>query len=154
MKNLENVEDKRYTFGIVLLIANRMDTLLDRDLKEFDITGKQWLLSVVVESLFDEPPTIKQISSIMGSSHQNIKQLALKLEQKGLVVLEKDPKDGRATRIKLKEDRSEFWADIAPKGTSFIGEIFKGINTNDLAKAREVMEKISSNLLDMEGERQ
>ena len=29
-----------------------------------------------------EPPTLKELSDILGSSHQNVKQILLKLEKK------------------------------------------------------------------------
>lgn len=82
MSKLNSMKDQKFVFGSVLVISNRMDALLERELKEYDVTAKQWLLTAVLANSFDKPPTIKEVAGEMGSSHQNVKQLALKLEQK------------------------------------------------------------------------
>ena len=109
MDNMDLMPDQKFIFGSVQIVANQIDTLLERELKEHHLTTKQWLLTIVVENTFDHAPTIKEVAKGMGSSHQNIKQVALKLEQKGFVIMEKDPKDARITRIKLTDARRFFW---------------------------------------------
>ena len=37
-----------------------------------------------------EPTTLKELSDILGSSHQNVKQILLKLEKKGFIKFEED----------------------------------------------------------------
>jgi len=108
VSKIQSLKDQKFVFGSVQIVANKMNTLLERELKEFDITSKQWFLTVVIENSFDKPPTIKEAAKAMGSSHQNVKQVALKLEQKGLVCLEKDKKDARVTRIRLTEQSYKF----------------------------------------------
>jgi len=66
-----------------------MDTLLERELKEYDVTAKQWLLTAVLANSFDNPPTIKEVAREMGSSHQNVKQLALSLNKRACLFLKK-----------------------------------------------------------------
>ena len=42
-------------------------------------------------SLFrEDPPTLKELSELMGTSHQNVKQIALKLERKGFISILRD----------------------------------------------------------------
>lgn len=127
LSKLESMEDQKFVFGSVLIVANRMDTLLERELKEYDATTKQWFLAVIVDNSFDELPTIKEVAREMGSSHQNVKQVALKLEQKGLLILEKDKKDARVTRIKLIDQSFRFWEKTKSKAANFTQELFKGI---------------------------
>ena len=150
MSKLDPLEDARYVFAMTLIVANRMDTLLDRELRAFDVTAKQWLLSAAVSGLFDEPPTIKEVAREMGSSHQNIKQVALKLEQKGLLKLEKDKKDARATRLKTTDKSDGFWSEIQPKGTKFIEALFRNVKTEDLSRARNILRTMVLNLASME----
>ena len=144
------MKDQKFVFGSVLVIANRMDTLLERDLKEYDVTAKQWLLTAVLANSFDKPPTIKEVAREMGSSHQNVKQLALKLEQKGLLVFEKDKKDARVTRLKLTDEIYEFSKLTQSKAISFTQAVFKGIEKDDMSKARAVLQKMLSNLTEMD----
>jgi len=150
LEKLEQMGDEQFIFGALLIGANRMDTLLERALKEFDITSKQWMLSIVIDNLFGEAPTIKEAAREMGSSHQNVKQLALKLEQKGLLRLEKDKCDARVTRLKMPPESAAFWNKTQPKGTAFMDAVFGGITKEELAAARGVLNKIAANLADME----
>ena len=127
MSKLDSMKDQKFVFGSVLIIANRMDTLLERELKEYDVTAKQWLLTAVLANSFDKPPTIKEVAREMGSSHQNVKQVALKLEQKGLLVFEKDKKDARVTRLKLTDQIYDFLQSTQSKVTNFTQALFRGL---------------------------
>jgi len=127
-----------------------MDTLLERDMKEYGVTTKQWFLLVIIESLFDNPPTMKEVAKEMGSSHQNVKQIALKLEQKGLLILEKDKRDARATRLKLTDDSYAFLNKIKCEGTEFTKMLFKDIDKEELAVARRGMQKMLLNINEMD----
>jgi MarR family transcriptional regulator, transcriptional regulator for hemolysin len=146
MNKLEIMEDKQFLFGSFFLASNRIDTLMEREISKFDITIKQWFLSIIINHLFDSPPTIKDVAKEMGSSHQNVKQIALKLEQKGLLILEKDKTDSRATRLKLTKSGYEFWQKIQEEGNSFTRALFQDINKEELSAARDFMKKILMNI--------
>ena len=60
LSKIESLKDQKFVFGSVQIVANKMNTLLERELKEYDITSKQWFLTVVIENSFDKPPTIKE----------------------------------------------------------------------------------------------
>jgi len=137
-------------FALLLIISNKIDTLLEREFKEFDVTTKQWFLSETIHSLFDYPPTMKEVASEMGSSHQNIKQVALKLQQKGLLKLEKDKKDARVTRLRLTEQSHGFWEKTDSKGTVFRENMFKEMDKKDLETTRALLEKMLLNLAEIE----
>jgi len=86
----------------------------------------------------------------VGSSHQNVKQVALKLEQKGLLVFEKDKKDARMIRLNLTDQINEFAQLTQSKATAFTQALFKGIEKDDMSKARAVLQKMLSNLTEMD----
>ena len=44
--------------------------------------------------------TVKELAEIMGSSHQNVKQILLKLEKKGVVYITADERDKRKQQKK------------------------------------------------------
>lgn len=150
MSKIESLKDRKFVFGSIQIVANKMDTLLERDLKEYDITFKQWFLTIVVENSFDSPPTIKETAKAMGTSHQNIKQIALKLEQKGLIALEKDKKDARVTRIRLTDLNFKLTERLQTKAAFFTENLFLGITEDEMAKARIVLYKMMSNLAKLE----
>ena len=150
LKKTNTITDEPMIFALLLIISNKMNTLLERELKEFDVTTMQWFLSETIHSLFDCPPTMKEVAREMGSSHQNVKQVALKLQQKGLLKLEKDKKDARVTRLRLTEQSYDFWNKTDTKGTAFRKNLFKEIADEDIAAARAVLEKMLLNLTEIE----
>jgi len=152
MSKTDEMEAGKYVFGALLVVANRMETLLERELKEFDITTKQWFLSLIVDNLFSEPPTIKEVAKQMGSSHQNVKQVALKLQQKGLLGLEKDKTDARVTRLRLTQEKTDYWLKMEPKGTAFTAALFEGIEEKDMQAAGIVLTTMLANLEKLEKE--
>lgn len=150
MSKDEKLSDRQYLFGMIFIVSNRVDTILEREFRRFDITTKQWFLSVIIDNLFDNPPTMKEAAKEMGSSHQNVKQVALKLEQKGLLSLQKDKRDARITRLKLTENSYNFWEKVRKEGTTFTQALFKNIDKDELAVARIVMQKMQSNINEMD----
>lgn len=66
-------------FGALLAYGNRLQALGDGFYRE--VTTKQWFLLACLE-LFEAPPTLGELADAMGCSHQNTKQLALKLAAK------------------------------------------------------------------------
>ena len=152
MDNINSMPNQKFIFGGVQVVANQMDTLLERELKEHNLTTKQWLLTIVVQNIFDHDPTIKEVAKGMGSSHQNVKQVALKLQQKGFVVMEKDPKDARITRIKLTDAIDSFGKESQQKSELFTEKLFDGITAEELAMTRSALEKLLANLEAMDRE--
>jgi len=146
----KNIPDEAMIFGLLLIIPNKMNTLLERELKEFDVTTKQWFLSETINSLFASPPTLKEVAAAMGSSYQNVKQMAIKLQEKGLLTLEKDKKDARVTRLRMTEQSYDFWKRTDPKGTIFRERMFKEMDPNDIATTRHSLEKLLSNFAEIE----
>ena len=58
-------------------------------------------------NLCKESPTINELSDIMASSHQNVKQILLKLEKKGFVRMIADEQDKRKQRVILTKKAQE-----------------------------------------------
>lgn len=145
-----SIPDRPMIFALLLIISNKMDTLLERELKEFGVTAKQWFLSETLHSLYESPPTLKEVANDMGSSHQNIKQVAIKLQKKGLLRLEKDKNDARVTRLRLAEKSGAFWAQTDAKGDLFRENMFKGVKEPDVSSARKLLELILANLTSIE----
>jgi len=150
MKKTDGMDNAHFIFGAVIVVANRMDTLLERELSQFNITAKQWFLSISVASLFEHPPTMKEAAREMGTSHQNVKQVALKLQEKKLLHLKKDEKDARVTRLHFTKESEEFWAKTSGESLNFTQELFAGITEEELASTRRALAKMMDNLSEMD----
>ncbi len=108
------------------------------------------VLSETIKSIFDSPPTMKELANEMGSSHQNIKQVALKLQRKGLLRLERDKKDARVTRLRLTEQSYDFWKKTEPKGNVFRVNMFKEMDKESISTTRALLERMLMNLTEIE----
>ena len=56
--------------------------------------------AIICINLYKGNPTINELSEIMGRSHQNVKQILLKLEKKRFVCMLPDENDKRKQRMK------------------------------------------------------
>ena len=150
MNKFDQIDDKDFIFGALLVAANKTDTLLDRVLCKHGITSKQWLLLLIIFNLFEKPPTIKEAAEEMGSSHQNVKQVALKLQEKGFLEMKKDTKDKRATRLIPTEQSHTLWKKTEDDGKAFMEAFYKMIGWESLHHTRIAISQIISNLSDIE----
>ncbi|MCI7130387.1 MAG: winged helix DNA-binding protein [Lachnospiraceae bacterium] len=91
-----------------------------------DLSWKQ-VFAIVCIDMCREAPTLRELSLVMGSSHQNVKQILLKLEKKGFVTMQTDEMDRRKQRIFLTEKAREFSASHDEQSQKIVGAIFEGI---------------------------
>lgn len=154
MKHIDNTTDQEYIFASMLLVANKMDTLLERALSKYNITAKQWFMLIVSVNAFKETPTINEIAKVMGSSHQNIKQLALKLEAKGMIILGKDKTDLRVTKVTLTNECFQLFKKLEKEGLDFMNKFYKDIDNREVNNTRNFITKIMDNLKDIEEEQE
>ncbi len=68
----------------------------------------------------------------MGSSHQNVKQILLKLEKKGFVNITIDEHDRRKQRIELTDYCRHFCEKNDEMSANIMGKMFDGISTEQL----------------------
>jgi len=149
MDNLKNLGDQQFVFGTFFMVANKLQALLDKELADYDMTAKQWFLSVALTSLFDSPPTLKEVADTIGNSHQNVKQVALKLQSKGFLDIKNDEKDGRAIRLLLTKKSISFWEGMNEYGDKFMKDVFNGINEEEMSALRKSLNVIWRNIDDM-----
>lgn len=139
---MNTIDRQKYIFGSIFLIANRLQVLGDKYLGVDGITTKQWFLNVMISQFGDNPPTLSEVAELMGNSRQNVKQLALKLEEKGFLNIRKDDEDARALRLKLTDKGREFWAKRRKQDTEYVAEIFKDLSEEEILNMFKGFEKI------------
>ena len=107
---------------------------------------------LILMNFFKEPPTLSELALEMGTSHQNAKQIAIKLEKKGFLVVNKDIKDKRVLRltptnkireyVKLREDKDHF----------FIEKFFNVLTKEEVKSIYESFTKLLDNIQVIENE--
>ena len=96
-----------------------------------ELSWKQ-VFAIVCIDMCREAPTLRELSQVMGSSHQNVKQILLKLEKKGFVTMQVDDKDRRKQRIFLTQKAREFSASHDAQSQQIVSRIFDGIPEEEL----------------------
>ncbi|MDR1851454.1 MAG: MarR family transcriptional regulator [Propionibacteriaceae bacterium] len=137
-------------FGGVFAVANRLQRLLDAHLPE--LTSRQWW-ALVMLSLFDEPPTLTQLSAAMDTSHQSLKTVLNHLEKLGFVQIVPDQKDTRALRIIATEKVARWSEGAAEAQSEFMAAMFAGISEEESLKIGQALVKLHENLGEMESNR-
>lgn len=96
--NNDIIMKKKLLLSGVFVQENLLHAIMDRYLK--DITCKQWLVLVVADA-FENPPDLSALAKMLGCTRQNIKKLAVSLENAGYIALEQSEKDARSLCIRI-----------------------------------------------------
>jgi len=146
------IDKQKYIFGSIFLIANRLQVVGDQYLGKDDMTMKQWFLNVMIAQFGDTPPTLSEVAELMGSSRQNVKQLALKLEEKGFLIIRKDEQDARALRLELTDKSKVFWDKRQNKDNEYIEELFREFSPEEIDAVCKGFEKLFKRIESLEKE--
>ena len=145
--DLSSVDAPMFLLGALSAFDNRYQAKADNFFKE--ISWKQFF-AIICINLCKASPTVKELAEIMGSSHQNVKQILLKLEKKGFVHILEDEYDRRKQRIVLAEKTRVFCEEHEEGSSKVIGSIFQGIEMNQLMVTIETIMKMENNLKNLE----
>ena len=91
-------------------------------------------------------PTIKELAEIMGSSHQNVKQILNKLEDKGYVKTVLDEQDKRKQRIVITEKAIAVCEEHDKGSRMIVKKIFEGIDEKDIGTVIKTLLQMEKNL--------
>ena len=152
--NMDNVEfgdmpPQAFLLGLLSAFDNRYQAAADAFFKE--ITWKQFF-AIICINLCKDAPTINELSEVMGSSHQNVKQILLKLEKKGFISMMPDEKDKRKQRIFVTDKAGAFFEENDNNGQRskyIIGRIFEGIDEKSLMSTIQTIMKMERNLSEL-----
>ena len=147
LKKIESIDERYRIFGILFLLSTKLETIGNSFLGE--LTTKQWFFMLTLTNFFDTPPTLSQLATQMGTSHQNAKQLAIKLQDKGFLSIEKDVQDNRILRLVVTEKIQEYVSMRQDRDHYFIEEFFKVLTKNEIKSLDESLLKLLDNIQDM-----
>lgn len=138
-----NMPPQPFLLGLLSAFDNRYQAIADSYFGE--ITWKQFF-AIICINLCKEPPTINELADVIGSSHQNVKQILLKLERKGFVQMLADENDKRKQRIRLTKECMNFCEKNDEESKTIIYKIFEGIDENDLLNSIKTLLRMEENL--------
>jgi DNA-binding MarR family transcriptional regulator len=144
--DFSGVELSYFLLGLMSAFENRFQAVTDKAMKE--ISWKQFF-AIVCINMCKTSPTVKELAEIMGSSHQNVKQILLKLEKKGFVSITVDKNDKRKQRIELTEYCREFCAKNDDMSKEYMKKMFAGVTDEQLQVTIQTIVQIEGNLKDI-----
>lgn len=131
-------------FGAICRVNNQYQSIGDKYYNGISLK-QEYLLSLMEYSFSDKSPTLNELAESMGSSHQNVKQIVLKLVEKGYLTIEQDQQDKRKRRVcftrKYLDNREKF----VKRRDVFIRRIFNNVSDEEIESSLEVMGKIIKN---------
>ncbi|GAA0121946.1 MAG: winged helix DNA-binding protein [Clostridium argentinense] len=142
------IEKKSYIFGAIFFLDTKIQNAGDKLFTE--ITTKQWFLLISIIRSGVKSPTLTEVSKIIGYSRQNVKKLAVHLENAGLVELQRDDKDSRVLRITLTEKCFKYFESRKEKEEEFFEKLYEGITDEEINQVFSVMKKLEENILKLE----
>lgn len=137
------IESSYFLLGLLSAFENRFQAVADSTMRE--ISWKQFFAIICIK-LCKDNPTVKELAEIMGSSHQNVKQILLKLEKKGFVRITIDERDKRKQRIELTDYCKEFCERNDEMTMSIMKKMFRGISEEQLQVTIQTIIQIEDNL--------
>ncbi len=141
--DFSNIPSNYYLLGLLSAFENRFQAMADNTMQE--ISWKQFF-AIICINMCKEPPTIKELSDILGSSHQNVKQILLKLEKKNFIRFQTDDTDKRKQRVVLTEYCEEFCEKNDEMSRCIMEKMFDGVPEEDIATTIQTIIKIEKNL--------
>ncbi len=137
------IEQSYFLLGLLSAFDNRFQAMADKVIKE--ISWKQFF-AIICINLCKDNPTIKELAEILGSSHQNVKQILLKLEKKGFVSIYTDAEDKRKQRIELTDYCKTFCDKNNETTSQIMMQMFEGVSTEQLQTTIQTIMQIEGNL--------
>ena len=141
--NVKGINTSYYLLGLLSAFQNRFQAMADTQMKE--ISWKQFFL-IICMNMCKGDPTIKELAEIVGSSHQNVKQLLIKLENKDFVEVYIDEMDKRKQRIRMTEYCKKFCEKNDIATTGIMEKMFAGITEEQLRITIDTLTLIDKNM--------
>ena len=141
--DFSGIPSSYYLIGLLSAFENRFQAMADSMMQE--ISWKQFF-AIICINMCKEPPTLSELSDILGSSHQNVKQILLKLEKKGFICFEQDEADKRKQRIVLTKECRKFCEKNDDMSQKTMMGMFEGIPEKNIKTTIKTIITIEKNL--------
>ena len=141
--SVQKMERRYFLFGLLNAFMNRLQA--EGNLFFEEISWKQCFAMICIQ-MFEQPPTLKELAQVMGSSHQNVKQLLLKLQDASYVNLLEDEKDKRKQRVVITEQGKKFCKKYDKPSDEFIQCLYQDVEASDVLITIKTLTTMENNL--------
>ena len=141
--DFSGIPPEYFLLGLLSAFENRFQAIADNIRKE--ISWNQFF-AIICISMCKESPTLNELSDILGSSHQNVKQILLKLEKKNFIKFQEDKLDKRKQRIILTGTCHKFCEKNNEASIQIMQKMFDDIPEKDIKATIKTIVKMEDNL--------
>lgn len=138
----ERLEMEQYILVFLFLVQQRWSYIISKELKEDKITTKQWLMMIIIENAFTHAPSMQEVADALSTTHQNVKQLAIRLETREFLKIERDQHNRRILRLKTTDKSREYWEKRFLKDIKTIASLFEDLNDSEVKSLFEILSKL------------
>lgn len=146
MRSPEVIQNNMDLFAYIFLLAQRLEYISNKILEKDSLTTKQFLLLAITEKAFDHDPSLKEVSDALGTTHQNVRQMANQLEKKGFIDIFKDPTDKRINRLRTTEVNNNYWKSRGERQTTEVLNMFKNFSDGEIVSMHDQVLKLYNEL--------
>ena len=150
MLPFESMDKRLLIFGSLFGISNRLQATMDKTMEE--LTAKQWFV-IAMLGMFEEPPNLIELAKVCDSSYQNIKQIVLKLEDKGFVQLKNDKNDKRAKCVVTTSKCVQWEKKNRKNATDFVNKMFAPFSSVQIEEFSKLLMNLYESLGRMPSEK-
>jgi DNA-binding MarR family transcriptional regulator len=131
-------------FRLMLGVAQGMRTRMDEVLRPDGLTTQQAALITAVEAL--STPSLTQAAELLGTTHQNLRQVADALVRKGFLRIVQDAQDGRVRRLVTTEKSDAYWGRRSPADYERVYGWFAGLTEDEVRTLFELLWRVGERL--------
>ncbi|MDF1569869.1 MAG: MarR family transcriptional regulator [Spirochaetaceae bacterium] len=130
----------------VFTLSRLWEKTFDQTFASDGITVKQFFLMAALDrSTRPAPPTLGEAADDLLMSYQNVKKLALQLEQRGFVQLIRDENDRRVLRIHTTEASRNYWASRSSNDETAFKSLFRKLSDQRIDKTCKNLARLIKN---------
>ena len=93
---------------------------------------------MVIEKI-KEIPHMQEVAEAMSTTHQNVKQLATRLEARGFLKIERDKSNKRILRLKFTEKSQRYWEGRNGEDVESVSALFESLDDGEVKNLFEIM---------------
>lgn len=128
------------TFRLIVLVAQELRTLMDQLLRGDGLTTQQAALITAVDML--GTPSLSQAATALGSTHQNVRQLADALGRKGFLQVSTDQTDARVRRLSTTDKSRSYWSQRSAADQEQVLAWFDDLTPEEARTLFELLAKV------------
>ena len=124
-------------FRLLVVLGQELRTRMDAELRPAGMTTQQAALTSVVDAM--GRPSLSQAAAALGTTHQNVKQVARALERKGHVRIVPDVADARVRRLEVTDRSRAYWRERGRDDQARVARWFAAVSDEEAATLLDLL---------------